>query len=334
MRDRNSDLARLARSATEVELLHAQDLALGNDGHAVMAVFLDAGVAQFVAVVQAVGIDGFGLPGGSAAQALAHGDPLAGLGCRRRHVALSRQPQHVLLLVHQEHRGPGLEAEPGDGKDHVQSLVEDVHDGGWRDRQGENAAQGLLRFLAHAQFSFRLDALGDVGPGRQVAIGPPRLVEEGNDGGIHPIEGAVLLAVAQDAVPHLAAGNGFPHAPEELRRVVTGIEDAVALPHQFVTGVLADVAKLVVDVDDDAPGIGSADDGMLVEGELLPLQLDGRPQQAVVVFFQHPFVGFALGDIPGDDIGPGYLNAGADGNGLVLQVAGVALAVDAVHLPR
>ena len=51
--------------------------------------------------------------------------------------------------------------------------------------------------------------------------------------------------------------------------MVARVEDAVILADQFVSGVRADSAKLVVHVGNRAPDVRTSDDRMLIEGKLL-----------------------------------------------------------------
>jgi hypothetical protein len=52
-------------------------------------------------------------------------------------------------------------------------------------------------------------------------------------------------------------------------RVNAGFDDTVVLAEQLFERVLADFAEFLVGVDDVAVDVGDADDGMLVERELL-----------------------------------------------------------------
>src|SRR5579864_4634267 len=51
--------------------------------------------------------------------------------------------------------------------------------------------------------------------------------------------------------------------------MVAGVEDAMILANQFLPGVLADGAKLVVHVGNRALDVSHGDDRMLIEGKLL-----------------------------------------------------------------
>ena len=67
--------------------------------------------------------------------------------------------------------------------------------------------------------------------------------------------------------------------------MITGINNTMILPDQFLTGVFGDGAELVVDVGDATLGIGDGHDGVLVEGRLLGMDLaeelvEGVGQQA------------------------------------------------------
>ena len=113
---------------------------------------------------------------------------------------------------------------------------------------------------------------GDVGADGDVLLRLAVVTEERHDGRVDPVDLAALLAVAQFAVPHAAARDGPPHVAEHLRRMHAGVDDAVVLPEQFLALVTAQFAEAVVGVVDGAGGVGDADDGVLVERELLVVQ--------------------------------------------------------------
>ena len=51
------------------------------------------------------------------------------------------------------------------------------------------------------------------------------------------------------------------------------VDDTMASPEQFVARETADLAKLVVGIDDSATEIGDADDSVLIESCLLVFEL-------------------------------------------------------------
>ena len=99
--------------------------------------------------------------------------------------------------------------------------------------------------------------------------GLPSASEGWDDGRVDPVDRPVLGAVPDFAAPDVAASDGAVHLLEKLLRVVAGVEDAVVLANQFLSGVLADGAEFVVHIGDRAPDVGHRHDGVLIEGELL-----------------------------------------------------------------
>ena len=74
------------------------------------------------------------------------------------------------------------------------------------------------------------------------------------------------------AVPDLPAPNGPVHLLKELLWMMSGIDDAVILPNQFLAGIPADGAELVIDVGDRALDVGDRHNGVLIEGKFLVSQ--------------------------------------------------------------
>src|SRR5258708_38919726 len=70
-------------------------------------------------------------------------------------------------------------------------------------------------------------------------------------------------------MPYLAVRDGDVHLPEELFRMVAGIEDAMILTDQLTLGIFADGAEFLIDVGDGALDVGYGDDGMLIERKFL-----------------------------------------------------------------
>src|SRR5215204_1732180 len=125
-------------------------------------------------------------------------------------------------------------------------------------------------------------ALGDVVTDGDVLVWLALGVEEGDDGRVHPVERAVLGAVANLPAPDAAGGDSRPEFADELLRVVGRVDDAVVLPDEFFARVLRDFAELVVDVVDAAGLVGDGDDGRLVERELEVGQLLQRAAQRLL----------------------------------------------------
>ena len=106
----------------------------------------------------------------------------------------------------------------------------------------------------------------DVGANGQVLVGLPVVAEERHDRRVDPVDAPVLGPVADLASPDASARDRLPELPDELLRVVAGVDDAVVLPEQLLAGVLRDLAELVVDVVDDPALVRPRDDRGLVEG--------------------------------------------------------------------
>ena len=139
--------------------------------------------------------------------------------------------------------------------------------------QIQGCRRRLQQHLDKAQLVFQLGlnflAFADVGPNRDVlgrpAVGP----EQRHDGGTHPVLPPILVPVLDFATPNLALLNGLPQLLEKHRRVETAIDDPVVHAQQFFTRKPADGAEPVIGIGDVALGVGDADNGMLVQCELL-----------------------------------------------------------------
>ena len=101
-----------------------------------------------------------------------------------------------------------------------------------RDDRGHLAEARERRLLGEALLGGL--ARGDVGADGDVLVRLPAFVQERDDRRVHPVERAVLGAVADLAVPHAPAGDGAPQVPHELLRVVPGIDDPMVLADQFL----------------------------------------------------------------------------------------------------
>ena len=128
-------------------------------------------------------------------------------------------------------------------------------------------------FITFGELDFRLLALGDIRTNGDVLLRLSVLTEEGDDGSLHPVKVAILGLVTDFALPDSAAREGLIHRLEEAVRMFAGIYERMILSQQLLAGVTADFAKLVVDVGDFAPHIGSGDNGMLIQSIFLQAQL-------------------------------------------------------------
>src|SRR5262245_27265479 len=78
------------------------------------------------------------------------------------------------------------------------------------------------------------------------------VVQEGDYGGVHPIERAVARAIPNLAMPDAPAGDGPPKIAKEFLRMIAGVDDAMILAEQLGAGVFGNLAELVVGVGDVA----------------------------------------------------------------------------------
>ncbi len=123
--------------------------------------------------------------------------------------------------------------------------------------------RSLLANLLLGSFAF-----GYVAADRDVLVGFSFGVEKRNYRRVDPIVTAVLGAILDLATPYFAARDRRPEISDELFGMVRGIDDAVVLAEQFFAGVFRDLAKLVVDVIDDAALIGDRDDRRFIKRKL------------------------------------------------------------------
>jgi len=123
------------------------------------------------------------------------------------------------------------------------------------------------------QFARRVLAGTDVGADRDVFFNRAGTVHEGRDESVDPVQAGVPGTVADLAAPRGSAFDGAPHLGPEAVRMHTGADDVVALPEQIGTGVAADPAKRIVDLNDVPSPVSHRDDRM---------QLD-RTQQCLVL---------------------------------------------------
>ena len=122
---------------------------------------------------------------------------------------------------------------------------------------------------------------GDVGANADVLLRQAVGAQQRQDGGRHPVVGAVLAAVSDLAIPDLAARHGFPQRFKKCGRVQAGVDEAVVLTDQLGEGVATDFAKTLVGVGDLAVQVGDAHDGVLVQRKLLVGQVVVLGEQAL-----------------------------------------------------
>ncbi len=130
-----------------------------------------------------------------------------------------------------------------------------------------------ITLFALGNLRFHALAFGDVGTNGDVLRRQSIFVAEGDDGSVDPVKHPVSGAVTHLAMPYLARGNRFPHIAEQSGRILHRLDDTVVFANQLFARITADFTELVVGVEDGALRIGDADDGVLVEGELLVRQI-------------------------------------------------------------
>lgn len=100
-----------------------------------------------------------------------------------------------------------------------------------------------------------------------VLVGFAIRIKNRNDRRIDPINGPIASTIAKLALPYLTGSDCRPQVAYEVRRVITGIDNAVILTEQIITRVFRDTAKLVVDESDDSTLVGNRYNRRLVERE-------------------------------------------------------------------
>src|SRR5258708_2626946 len=85
----------------------------------------------------------------------------------------------------------------------------------------------LPRFLG-------LLALGDVGADGDILAGFALTIEEGDNGGVHPVKSAALRLVLDFTAPDPAMPDRSPKFADELLRVMARVDDPVVLAEQLL----------------------------------------------------------------------------------------------------
>ena len=93
-----------------------------------------------------------------------------------------------------------------------------------------------------------------------VLIGFAVRIEKRNDGRIDPINTSIAGTIAKLPFLYLTGSDCRPQVAYEVRRVITGVDNAVVLTEQLFTRVFRDTAKLVVDESNDSRLIGDRHD--------------------------------------------------------------------------
>ena len=111
-------------------------------------------------------------------------------------------------------------------------------------------------------------ALGDVGADGNVLPRSVTQTEKGYDGSVDPVQRSIFGPVLDFAVPDPAARNRPIHLLEKILGMVPRVENAMVLADQFILGILADGAELVVYVTNCSLNVGHRHDGVLIQREL------------------------------------------------------------------
>src|SRR6266404_3978408 len=143
-------------------------------------------------------------------------------------------------------------------------------------------------------------AFRDVGTDGDVLARFTIAAQRRDDGRIHPVDRAVLGPVLNFAVPNLPVRDGVVHLLEEFFGVVAGVENPVILADQFLLGILADGAELLVHISNRALDISHRHDGVLIESKFLIGQLFERSLAGNEAFFHGLFRPFPFRDVGAD----------------------------------
>ena len=106
--------------------------------------------------------------------------------------------------------------------------------------------------------------VGDVGADRQILHRQALLIQHRKNTGFHPVQFAILAPVAHFTVPAVARRNGAPQFLVKGLGMPVGLHQTMAVAQQLFTGITADFAEFVVDMDNIAISIGHADNGMFI----------------------------------------------------------------------
>ena len=179
-------------------------------------------------------------------------------------------------------------------------------------QQGAGFAQLLLGQLAQRH------VVADDDETLDTAIG----IEEGGDHAVHPVQRAVLGAVADLTLPGAAGQHGVPQVRPEGAVMHPGVVDVVGLTDQLVPAVTTEGTEGVVDLDDAARAVSDRDDGVCIERAQQGIGFALRGLQASGRFLQ---VRDVLGDL---DVAQqlalrvvARLDLGVDPEGLTILVA-------------
>ncbi len=116
-------------------------------------------------------------------------------------------------------------------------------------------------------------ALGDIGADREVLGWETLRTPVHQHGGAHPVQTAVLGAVADFTLPYFATRQPVIHGLKEPLGVKSRAQYGVVLTHKFATAVAADAAKIVIDADDAPLHVSSGHDRMLIQSIALVKEL-------------------------------------------------------------
>ncbi|MNI60145.1 hypothetical protein D3C73_1153390 [compost metagenome] len=149
--------------------------------------------------------------------------------------------------------------------------------------------------MAHAplQGMQQLAFFTDVETNGEETVNPPSdVVQHRHKGALYPEQTPVLGAIADFPLPHIAQGDGAPHAEEEFGGVQPGIEQAMVLSEQFVTAIAGHGAELIVDVGDPTGDVRLGKNRGGIHGPAVFLVHDsGSLPLAAIAFDQRAAIG-------------------------------------------
>ena len=119
-----------------------------------------------------------------------------------------------------------------------------------------------------------------------VLVGFAIRIKKRNDRRVDPINASIAGPIAKLPLPDLTGSDCRPQVAYEVRRVITGVDNAVVLTEQIITRVFRDTAKLVVDESNDSRLIGNRYNCGLIKGKLY-----------VGKFFERTLKSAAIGNI-------------------------------------
>ena len=116
-----------------------------------------------------------------------------------------------------------------------------------------------------AQGQLRLLAFGDDAANGHVLSRRAVVIQERHNRGVEPVERPVLRLILDFSVPDIPSLDSGPEIAHELFGVVSGIDEAMVLPHEFVARIPRDVAELVVHEANRSARVRHGHDRVLID---------------------------------------------------------------------